>query len=370
MRGWRALVGVVAVTALGVATLGTGSGGAAGTESRASVYVSSTDDDTVRVIDPTTQAEIAEIAVGNEPRNLAPNNAGTFVYVPNRFSNDVSVIDTSTDTVVATVTDPGFDEPYAVAVTPDDAFVYVANKEGGGSSTGSVTVIDASTNTAVLTIDDACFVSPEGIAADPTRARVYVINRQDASVCIVDTSSNTVVGSFTLTSDGARSGIVTPDGAFLFVGGGDSGSVDKINLATSVVTPIPVTGAPRNITLSNDATKVYAPGMSDDLFIIDVATNAVSSIVFTGAATLYGVAVVPGTDFGYVTDADGDVVFVFDTSTDTEITGTGFPIPGTPNAMNGPRGIAAIGDPVPPPPPPPPPGPTPAPIVIEPTFTG
>lgn len=143
--GWGArVVGVCVALAAGVAAAGslTPGAGAAGSTSRASAFVSNNDADTVSVIDPATQTVIADIPVGDEPRNLAPTPDGSFVYVPNRHDDSVSVIDTATNAVITTVTHASLDEPYAATVTPNGANVYVANKEGGGSSTGSVTVID------------------------------------------------------------------------------------------------------------------------------------------------------------------------------------------------------------------------------------
>ena len=60
---------------------------------------------------------------------------GAFVYVAGFNSNTVSVIDTATNTVTATV--PVGGRPSGVAVTPDGAFVYVANLLGGGSQSST-----------------------------------------------------------------------------------------------------------------------------------------------------------------------------------------------------------------------------------------
>ena len=51
--------------------------------------------------------------------------AQTRGYVTNLGSNDVSVIDTGTNTVVAAI--PVGSGPFSVAVTPNGAFAYVAN---------------------------------------------------------------------------------------------------------------------------------------------------------------------------------------------------------------------------------------------------
>ncbi len=70
---------------------------------------------------------------------------GDFVYVANLLSNNVSVIQTSDNTVVDTV-DVG-DDPIGVAVTPDGDFVYVANQ-----FSNNVSVIRTSDNTVVDTV--------------------------------------------------------------------------------------------------------------------------------------------------------------------------------------------------------------------------
>src|SRR4029453_7413460 len=71
--------------------------------------------------------------------------AAPFAYISKRFSHDVSVIDTATNTVVAMV--PVGTNPYGVAVNPTGAFAYVAN-----STSGDVSVIDTATNVVVASV--------------------------------------------------------------------------------------------------------------------------------------------------------------------------------------------------------------------------
>jgi YVTN family beta-propeller protein len=75
---------------------------------------------------------------------VAVNPAGTSVYVANRGSNTISVIETATNTVVATVSVGA--NPFGVAVTPDGTRVYVAHR-----SSNNVSVIDTASNTVVAT---------------------------------------------------------------------------------------------------------------------------------------------------------------------------------------------------------------------------
>src|SRR5438552_3987779 len=95
-------------------------------------------------------------------QNAYITNQGVY---PN-FSNSVTVIDTATNAVSASVAVGR--HPVGVAVKPDGSKVYVANR-----GNGTVSVIDA-TNTVIATIDIG--LAPSGIAVTPDGSKVYVTN--------------------------------------------------------------------------------------------------------------------------------------------------------------------------------------------------
>jgi uncharacterized repeat protein (TIGR01451 family) len=101
--------------------------------------------DDVSVIDTASNTVITTIPVGLNSAGVAVSPDGAFVYVTNQSSASVSVIATATNTVTATI--PVGAGPFGVAVTPDGAFVYVANV-----GSGTVSVIDTATNTVTDTI--------------------------------------------------------------------------------------------------------------------------------------------------------------------------------------------------------------------------
>jgi YVTN family beta-propeller protein len=72
--------------------------------------------------------------------------AAPFAYISNFASNTVSVIDTATNTVVATVP---VSFPFGVAVNPAGTFAYVTD------ASNTVSVIDTATNTVVATVQEA-----------------------------------------------------------------------------------------------------------------------------------------------------------------------------------------------------------------------
>ena len=100
-------------------------------------------------------------------------------YIANLDSNDVSVIDTSNDTVLATV--PVGSSPFGVAVKPDGTRVYVTN-----DSDNTVSVIDTSNNTVVAT--EGVGLEPAGVAVNPDGTRAYVTNSNsaDSTLSVID----------------------------------------------------------------------------------------------------------------------------------------------------------------------------------------
>ena len=94
-----------------------------------------------------------------------PTQAQQFAYVTNSQSDSVSVIDTATHTVIATVT--GIGRPIGVAVTPNGSCVYVTDTENY-----VVTVIDAATNTWLANIPSG--KGSHSVAADSSTGHVFV----------------------------------------------------------------------------------------------------------------------------------------------------------------------------------------------------
>ena len=65
-----------------------------------------------------------------EPSGIAISPSGTYAYAVNYGNSNVVIIDTATNTVTNTITDPlpsGFDYPAAVAFSPSGTYAYVTN---------------------------------------------------------------------------------------------------------------------------------------------------------------------------------------------------------------------------------------------------
>jgi YVTN family beta-propeller protein len=105
--------------------------------------------DSVLVIDTATNTAVAVVFVGDGPSDVAVSPDGARAYVANRFSNDVSVIDTDTNTVVDTIGVGG--SPWGATVSSDSSRVYVPEADSD-----TVSVID----TAMKAVIDTIAVGP------------------------------------------------------------------------------------------------------------------------------------------------------------------------------------------------------------------
>jgi YVTN family beta-propeller protein len=95
----------------------------------------STREGSVAVIDPADGKILKEIIVGLHPNEIIANKSGKFIYVTNSNSDNVSVINTSTDEVAETINvrlQPSInqffgDSPDGLCLSPDNKTLFVAN---------------------------------------------------------------------------------------------------------------------------------------------------------------------------------------------------------------------------------------------------
>jgi YVTN family beta-propeller protein len=261
-------------------------------------YITNSSSNSVSVIDTATNTVIATIPVGNYPFGVAVIPDGSKVYITNVSSNSVSVIDTASNTVIATI--PVGDYPYGVTVTPDGSKVYVANHV----SAGTVSVIDTASNTVTATIPGFVLPGPAmaefpfGVAASPDGSKVYVTNCPGAfsgGVEVIDTATDTATGIIAVAGDCVTDNpplgvVVTPDGSKVYVGE-SNGSLQNVRFSFVAV--------------------------------IDTASNTVTAMIPVGpvpspelgGAVPFGLAVSPDSSKVYVTSETLNTVSVIDAVT-------------------------------------------------------
>ena len=161
------------------------------------------------MINTATNSLITNVTVGsgNTPIGIAVTPDGSRVYVSDYGSGKVSVINTTDNTVAATVTVGT--NPYGVAVTPDGSKVYVAN-----AGSNSVSVISTATNavTATVTVGNNPQAFGPFIMSSATRTAAPVITTPVYAGATSVSGTAAVGASVVLTYNAVRQAAVTATG--------------------------------------------------------------------------------------------------------------------------------------------------------------
>ncbi len=228
-----------------------------------------------------TLIAFAAAAAVDAPPASADENAGRYVYVPNRASADVAVIDTATDRVVARV---------SVGNVPHQVVVSAALNRLVASNTAdnTISIVDLGTLAVVATV--ALDTEPEHMAIGADGGLLAVGNIGAGTVSLVSLTENREVARI----DGLfepHNLTFSPDGALLYVANLGADHVSVIDVAARRVVDEIVVAEPRafaataggrsgpfqgiiNVTATLDGGLGFAAhGESDRLAVIDLATG-------------------------------------------------------------------------------------------------
>ncbi|HEY4327088.1 MAG TPA: cadherin-like beta sandwich domain-containing protein [Mucilaginibacter sp.] len=288
-------------------------------------YIANRDSNSVSVINTATNTVVATIPVGIAPFGVSASPDGSKVYVANSGSSYISVIDTKTNTVVNTIQTGRV--PITLVVAPDGSKLYVVVN----SNQSNLLVI----NTAINAITDTISILPgnTGIAISPDGSRVYVANSLGPLVTVINTISKTVIAEINIV--GFRSFpidvAVSLDGKRVFVTNGDLPEVSVIDAATNtVVSNITVPSFPIGIVLSPDGSKGYVANGAPSVLVFNTSTNAVITTIPVQSSQLYGISISPDGSMVYATSLAGNVVAI-NTATNAVI--ATIPVGASPNSL-------------------------------------
>ena len=150
------------------------------------VYSANYDSDNVTVIDGVTDSVVATVAAGNFPAALCYNPTNNKVYCANTGYASVTVIDGTTDSVIATVAVG--DHPYVLCYNPTNNKVYCAN-----DVSDSVAVIDGATDSVVAALPVGS--RPRVLCHNSSNNKVYCANWLGNDVTVIDGATNSVAAT-------------------------------------------------------------------------------------------------------------------------------------------------------------------------------
>ena len=282
-------------------------------------YVANQQSNNVTVVSTVTNAIVATIPVGNNPVSTCFSPDGTRVYVTNNGSNNVSVINTATNTVIDSVTVGN--SPYGASITPDGKKIYVGNNRSN-----DVTVINAANNSVIKTIIGSNYGDPDAVSISPDGSKVYVAN-YNGSLSVINTATDSIS---TTTSAGNYGDFwvvkFSPDGKKAFAG---DDSVYTINTATnSVVNSISIGSTAEYLQPNIDGTKLYVSNYyNSSVTVINTINNTIIKNIPLGNNPK-GLSLTPDGSKLYVETSDSITIYLINTASDSVInTISGFNYP-------------------------------------------
>jgi YVTN family beta-propeller protein len=246
------------------------------------VYTANTLSNTLSIINGTSNSLIGSVNLGafpgKNPTGIAINSINNTIYVTNMGSNTISVINGTTNVVVSNITlaageqevgvgakGTGFFSPAGIAYNSDNGDLYVTNR---GSDT--ISVINGTTNTLVDEISVNA-IAPSGIIYNAANNYIYITNMGSNTVSVINGTTNTIVTNIPLW--------LGPNGITYNQDNGDIYVANSVNGTISIVDGV-VNTVTRTIPLgiNNNPNDISYNVIDDRLFVTNTNSSTVSAI--------------------------------------------------------------------------------------------
>lgn len=327
--GQRAKRTAAALAALGAAALGTGLAGGpratpaafAGAPAQVTdrVFVANRESGDVAVIDARTDRVVGRFAVGLRPHMTIALMDGRTITTGSG-SDDLAVVDGRSLAPRARLA-AGARGPEHASVSPDRRWLYVANVEGG-----AVSVVDLPAMRVVQVLSG--LAHPHNIVFAEDGRKAYVAQAGAHALAVVDVRTHRVVGQIAVAEpvlvaarageraievQGVNNAVLVPGTGLLFAPDQDAGLVAVVDTRTDrVVDRIAVGREPWEPYLTPDGRRLLVPNLADQtVSVIDTATRRVVATL-PGGREMTGVVVSADSRKAYLVRRGDDLVSVLD----------------------------------------------------------
>jgi YVTN family beta-propeller protein len=250
------------------------------------VFVPNRSSADVAVIDTRTDRVVARVPVGDVPHQVAVSEVTGKLVASNTGDDTISIVDLDT---LATRTLRLDHEPEHMALAPDGVLLAVGNLAGG-----TVSLVSLATEREVARVDG--LFDPHNLTFSPDGALLYVANLGASHVSVIDVAGAKVIDEIEVAEPPALAaaggpgaefqGIIdvtaTPDGRLGFAAHGEAGELAVIDLRTRALK--------KRVTLGALPWRAYST--ADGRFML-VPNNGDRTLSVISTATLDVVATLP-----------------------------------------------------------------------------
>ncbi len=288
----------------------------------------------VAVIDTRTDAVVAHVPVGEVPHQVAVSQSLGKMIVSNTADDTVSVIDLATLETSATI-QLGH-EPEHIELDPSGAVAAIGN-----IGDGTVSLVSLGSEHEVARVDG--LHEPHNMTFDPSGERLYVGNLGASFVSVIDVPQATVAGEIVIgpdralahheDDDTAYQGIInvtaTPDGRLGFAAYGEGDRMAVIELESGrTLKDLALGDTPWRAFTTSDGRYMIVPNNGDETVSV-VSTETLDEVArLPGAADMTGVNTGWFDTLAYVISRGDDKALIIDL--ETMQTAGEVALPGTP----------------------------------------
>jgi len=295
------------------------------------IYVTNEISGDLSVIDSGSLEVIATVPLGKRPRGIhaSPDHRTLYVALsgsppagpgvdestlppPDKSADGIGVFDVAQNKLARVL--KGGSDPENFDVSLDGKTLYVSNEDASG-----VSYVDVDTGAVTKTIKTG--EEPEGVKMTPDGNQFYATSEEEGTVSVVDIAAGKKIASIKV---GRRPRTIAfmPDGTRAYVNAENDGAVVLVDtVKKKMIKAIPVgeaaTTKPMMVLLSADASKLYVSGgRAHKVFILDTATNQVTGSIEVGKRP-WGIALSPDGKTLFSANGPSNDISVVDLATQT-----------------------------------------------------
>jgi YVTN family beta-propeller protein len=267
------------------------------------------------------------VSGGSRPQTVSVAPGGSFLYVANSGSNDLSVFSITDTGVLNPLARVATGEsPYGIAVNPSNTYLYVSNFASNNVSAYAIAA--GGVLTEIPGSPFAVGSAPTSLRTDPMGNFLYVANSGSGTVSVlrINASSGalaTVTGSPFAAGRGATSIAIDATGTFAYVANAVAATISEYSIDASTgalsaisTSPLAAPASPTSLTADSASGHLYVTDTSSTDGVAAFAIDATSGVLALSGTTQTGtdpvdVAIDPSNRFVYIVCNGTNDVYVY-----------------------------------------------------------